>query len=627
MGKGMYMVALNLDSATHSSKITNRNCVYADGQDGSWLSKFNAQYPPMGSVPALGTPPIYVEANGSGGCAFEQSRFTFNFDGGGNGGGYIGINIQTSQNPVTRTGSGGPLWADIGSNDNFFTFKGQAALGILRTNQNPPSAAPFASVPGASWMQQAIAANPDFRNRTLSMVSFPASHDSGMSKTTKCTTFGNARITQTQTSNIAGQLNFGVRYFDLRPAVWSIDDSRPTLYTGHFSSAVGGQGCLGEKLGDILGAVASFVKTNPQEIVFLKFSHYSDNDARSFPVALQRQMITQIQGALQSSMLTAGVGEKVGLRTVGGIIDGGRRVICVFDDLDPSLYNPLQGILRFGSVNPASYPPVPAAQQSNLDIYDSYTGTENTVMMMVDQLNKYNQFSQAQLTNGELFLLSYTLTLSDLGSTPVGGGSILGLAAKANQWLWQYATGIAASSSSPRPPNFIYVDAVDGTSPLQAALYFNSVVQRPLALSQVAICSSAFTNLALRCGGGATTANCQWGVDSWERFTLVPAQTQGQYYLQSVPWGVYLTLNPQGATQPNGAGVGVAAWSATQTPSALLSIQSTGDGRYTIGSVQYPNVYLRMDGTGVTVSNGSGVGVANCQIGAGAWEMMYIEAA
>lgn len=111
---------------------------------------------------------------------------------------------------------------------------------------------------------------------------------------------------------------------------------------------------------------------------------------------------------------------------------------------------------------------------------------------------------------------------------------------------------------------------------------------------------------------------------AWETFTLVQTQTPGQYYLKSVAWGSYLTLYPQGATEPNG--VGMAGWSPTQTQEALLSIQSTGDGRYTIGSVQYPNVYLRMDGTGVTASNGSGVGVANCQITAGPWEKMCIVA-
>ncbi|HEX2077931.1 MAG TPA: hypothetical protein VHG08_09485, partial [Longimicrobium sp.] len=300
----------------------------------------------------------------------------------------------------------------------------------------------------------------------------------GMSRVSECTIFGDARVTQTQTADVAGQLAVGVRYFDLRPAVWKVTDDSPTLYTGHFSSAAGGQGCLGEKLSDILDAVARFMQSTQDEIVILKFSHYGDSDTRAFPPALQQRMIALVQGTLHSWMLTAQVGEKAGRLTVGQVIDGGKRVLCVFDGLAPDLYDPANGILQYGSVDPAN---PDALQQTNLDVYDSYTGTENTVMMMADQLFKYRQFTRAPLDDGEFFLLSYTLTLSDLDSTPAGSGSILELAAKANQWLWQYTTGLFPPSSPARPPNFIYVDAVDAATPLRAALYCNAMAAAPPA--------------------------------------------------------------------------------------------------------------------------------------------------
>ncbi|TWV56329.1 hypothetical protein FRZ03_04305 [Streptomyces misionensis] len=44
-----------------------------------------------------------------------------------------------------------------------------------------------------------------------------------------------------------------------------------------------------------------------------------------------------------------------------------------------------------------------------------------------------------------------------------------------------------------------------------------------------------------------------------------------------------------------------------------------GDTPITIQSTHYPNVYLRMDGTGVTAPSDPGGGKVNCQYGTGAW--------
>ncbi len=43
-----------------------------------------------------------------------------------------------------------------------------------------------------------------------------------------------------------------------------------------------------------------------------------------------------------------------------------------------------------------------------------------------------------------------------------------------------------------------------------------------------------------------------------------------------------------------------------------------------IESVPFANVYLRMDGTGVTSPQGSGAGTVNCQYGIGSWEKFRI---
>lgn len=55
-------------------------------------------------------------------------------------------------------------------------------------------------------------------------------------------------------------------------------------------------------------------------------------------------------------------------------------------------------------------------------------------------------------------------------------------------------------------------------------------------------------------------------------------------------------------------------------PLSVGDFSSLGATPITIRSWYFPNVYLRMDGTGVTAFNGSGSGTVNCQFGAGPFE-------
>jgi len=98
---------------------------------------------------------------------------------------------------------------------------------------------------------------------------------------------------------------------------------------------------------------------------------------------------------------------------------------------------------------------------------------------------------------------------------------------------------------------------------------------------RVKIASAQFPNVFLRMDGqgvtqttgpGSGTVNCQFGAFSWEQFDLVPQ----------------------------------------------------GNGKVSIRSVQFPNVYLRMDGQGVTQTTGPGGGTVNCQFGAFGWEQFYL---
>ena len=59
-----------------------------------------------------------------------------------------------------------------------------------------------------------------------------------------------------------------------------------------------------------------------------------------------------------------------------------------------------------------------------------------------------------------------------------------------------------------------------------------------------------------------------------------------------------------------------------------FNLTYNGDqGSFTIQSVQFPGVFLRMDGTGVNQFSGSGAGVVNCQYGARSYEQFKLRSA
>ncbi|MET0393333.1 MAG: hypothetical protein ABW019_09340 [Chitinophagaceae bacterium] len=75
MGYGAYMRVVNSSSKTVTTNVTNQNCMYDNGSEGSNLSLFNnLTITPGTKVPAEGGQ--YIEAKNSGSCFFESSTFT-----------------------------------------------------------------------------------------------------------------------------------------------------------------------------------------------------------------------------------------------------------------------------------------------------------------------------------------------------------------------------------------------------------------------------------------------------------------------------------------------------------------------------------------------------------------------
>ncbi len=117
---------------------------------------------------------------------------------------------------------------------------------------------------------------------------------------------------------------------------------------------------------------------------------------------------------------------------------------------------------------------------------------------------------------------------------------------------------------------------------------------------------------------GVGEVNCQFGAYSAEKFSI-QSEDVG-YSIQSVAFpGVFLRMDGSGVTAFSASGGGVVNGQFGAYSAEKFSIQSEDVG-YSIQSVAFPGVVLRMDGNGVNAFSGSGGGVVNAQFGVGPWE-------
>lgn len=147
------------------------------------------------------------------------------------------------------------------------------------------------------------------------------------------------------------------------------------------------------------------------------------------------------------------------------------------------------------------------------------------------------------------------------------------------------------------------------------------------------ILSAAFPNVYLRMDASGVTAatdngsgrvNCQFGAGLYEQFQLA-SQPDGTVAIASVQFpGVYLRLDGSGVTTATDNGSGVVNCQLGLGPYEKFRIESQPDGTVAIASVQFPGVYLRMNGSGVSAFTDPGGGMVNCQFGVGPYEKFKI---
>jgi hypothetical protein len=139
--------------------------------------------------------------------------------------------------------------------------------------------------------------------------------------------------------------------------------------------------------------------------------------------------------------------------------------------------------------------------------------------------------------------------------------------------------------------------------------------------SPITIRSAHFENVYLRMDGsgvttqtsnGGGTVNCSPGVSSYGKFRLW-RQGDGSYSVESVAFpNVYLRMTAKGFTAPadQGGGLVNCQFNARGGTDEKFRLRQQPDGSFALESTSFPNVYLRMDGSGVAAAPG---GTVNCQ--------------
>jgi len=154
-------------------------------------------------------------------------------------------------------------------------------------------------------------------------------------------------------------------------------------------------------------------------------------------------------------------------------------------------------------------------------------------------------------------------------------------------------------------------------------------------MATVTIRAATFPNCYLRLDGRGVTSfsgpgggkvNCQAGAGPYETLRLEKISGAGENVFAiactTFP-NVYLRMDASGVHGSTDSGAGVVNCQFTHGPYESFHLEFQENGTIAIASVQFPGAYLRMDGRGVH-SDPDGSGIVNCQGGVGPYENFII---
>lgn len=255
------------------------------------------------------------------------------------------------------------------------------------------------SNPPRDWMNQNKAS---IGCLPLNRVSMPASHNAGMSVLNGKSGPATPENTLCHYTDILGQLNAGIRFFDIRPVI-----SKGQFMTGHYSNTLSDAGFLddlldvwvggnGQSIASIISQVNDFLSKN-NELVILNLSHTldTDNGYKTFTQEEQDRLFKQLLNL--KHRFVAPKDTKLATLPLNTFLQDGPAVILLLDNAQAN-----------ERMSAAAFPASGFYTNADLPIFNSYSNTDNVSKMSSDQLAKLK--TQRVDANSGSFLLSWTLT-------------------------------------------------------------------------------------------------------------------------------------------------------------------------------------------------------------------------
>ncbi|RSL89300.1 hypothetical protein CEP51_001301 [Fusarium floridanum] len=314
---------------------------------------------------------------------------------------------------------------------------------IASSEENPenPSIHPWlvSTNPPRDWMH---ATYPRISCLKLRELAISGTHDSGMSLFNGGSGLGLDANTLTQELSVAGQLEFGARWFDIRPS-----KTGGKWATGHYSFGAGNwHGGNGEYLDDIIDGINRFTEHNKELIILnvaqgLNSDNFNGDSDAKISQAEWEDVMRKLE-RINYRVENRGGEEDLSQLRVSDFIQDHAAVIII---VDADLYKSQDRVDLSAFADKGFF------RRDQLPLYDRYADENNQNKMIADQLDKMRKERTSPASS--MFLLSWTLTQTPLS---VLGNGVIENSKGANRALIEKLWPAMSSSTY---PNIINVDA------------------------------------------------------------------------------------------------------------------------------------------------------------------------
>lgn len=299
----------------------------------------------------------------------------------------------------------------------------------------------------AIWMQERLGV---LGVKPVAALALPASHDSSMYRPGIIESWA-----KTQDLSIYDQLEYGIRWFDLRVR-WT--GSKFVMHHGPVD---------GPDLADVLADIKKFAQWGHKELAILKLSHFEDIDNDTYAKLTQ-----QVSDAVGSWMVkTKPAGKRLAQGALKDYVASGTALMVVVDE-NYAIDKPASGFWVYRDADwadgdhPEGYDPA----DGDLRVFDVYSNTLFLDTMVTDQKAKFaaydGQCKQSPAVPSDLYLMSWTLT----PPTDVWDAS-----KAANRCLGQQVPTIPDPNGHAQVINMVYVDYVEYARVTDVVLFMNGV--------------------------------------------------------------------------------------------------------------------------------------------------------